>query len=771
MRASRLNLAKDLLSTLLLVVFVLAAVFGLIPSIQDHQAAVLRAQYIDEQRRLVSQAVVNAGERILRMERVLPALGLDPRKAQALILQALGSERFGLNGYGYFFIFDRDGTMLLHPVFPELEGRKLDSILSADGANMGKVFSAVLDQADSGFATYLWAAPGMLKAEPKTSFALRIRSLGWTIVSGFYDSDLEASLAAYTRIAGETQGRIQATALGLLGACLVVLIVLSRLAQSRIKGIEGRLRMQILNLEQYKLILDESSIVSRTDTCGVINYVNDKFTQVTGHSREAALGHKHNIERHPDTPLAVFRDLWETSTSGRVWDGVIKNLKADGTSYYKHATIVPLLDESGRIVEYLSSGQDVTAILEGRRALERAFLTDPLTGLGSRIRLLRDLEDCGDASVALLDIEGFSALNQAFGSSEGDLVLKQLASRLLDFGRAQGMSAYRIWADTFALLEPSEGRGDFGEKVTGLAVRLGSESFDMGGNKVPLIVHAGISIRGKDPFLYADLALKRAKASHRMVSVFGGAEAEAPGDSLGNLRILASLHEALERDRIYPVFQPILDVASGRIGKYECLMRIEDAEGGTIMPDAFIQISKKTNLYRRLTHSMLEKSIEAFRHLDHEFSINLTVEDLMTRETIDYLVEEAELKGVSGRLFAEIVETEELRDLPDALVSIDRLRQAGMGIAVDDFGSGYSNFEYLLKLKPDYIKIDRVIIQNLLADDRARDMLASIVGFAGKSGIRTIAEYVDSQALMDEVVRQGVGFVQGWFVGKASRTI
>jgi EAL domain-containing protein (putative c-di-GMP-specific phosphodiesterase class I) len=157
-----------------------------------------------------------------------------------------------------------------------------------------------------------------------------------------------------------------------------------------------------------------------------------------------------------------------------------------------------------------------------------------------------------------------------------------------------------------------------------------------------------------------------------------------------------------------------------------------------------------------------------FETSPYDFSVNFTIEDLVNEETIAYLVNESRYRQLSSRLIVEIVETEEMKDFERIVSILADLRKEGIRIAIDDFGSGYSSFEYILKLNPSFIKIDRVITQSILSDQRAYGIMKSVIEFARHSGIQTVAEYVDSAELRDTVVTLGVDYIQGWLVGNRS---
>ncbi len=731
----------------------------------------LKNSYIEEQKLIVRNEIDSLAKRLLNFKNILNNHGNSQSEWSKIVFSFLQNHRYGADNYGYFFIVDsKNNSILFHPLMKELEGKNLNSIPTPKGENFGILFDKLTFVSDSGYIEYYWFNKNG-SVHKKTTFVKRISELDWILCSGFYHSDFDRTFENYSVIRKKTLSDTRHDILVLVLIAGLLLAVISAFIYFRIRETEKSLARQIVEFEQYKLILDESSLVSRTDINGVIEYVNDKFCETSGFSRETLIGSKHSIERHPDTPLEVFRDLWNTISVGKEWKGLIKNKKSDGSFYFKQVTIVPLKDETGRITGYISSGHDITELIEKRRDFDNLFNTDPLTGLGNRIRLLKDLERAQVPTVVLIDIENFSSINQTFGTETGDEILQKTASAIFNFSTAHEISSYRVYADTFAVLcSDSRKHGEISVCIDFLAKSLNDITFDIADNEIALVTHIGAASYGSDSFICADIALKRAKKLNRQVHIFSSEEKELPEDVLENISILSGINYAIRNDKIYSFFQPIKNLSNGQIEKYECLIRMEDKSGKIVYPDSFVELSKKTNLYQKLTFLMIEKSISAFHETGYDFAINMTIEDILNSETVSYLLDEARSKDVANRMVVEIVETEELKDLNKVLSVLNEIKSEGIRIAVDDFGSGYSNFDYLIKINPAYVKIDQTIIQRVMTDERAKELLKSIVLFAKKSGIQTVAEYIDSQELEDEMRCIGIDYVQGWLIGKAEKS-
>ena len=197
-------------------------------------------------------------------------------------------------------------------------------------------------------------------------------------------------------------------------------------------------------LERYIDIVDENVITSKTDTKGLITFASEAFCRISGYKKEELLGKSHNIVRHPDTPKAVFADLWKTLKAGKSWQGEIKNLKKNGGFYWVRAVISPLADETGKTTGYVAVRQDVTLQKELEETLEqltemtRRSHTDALTGLSNRSRLnellLLEMDRTerygGNLCVVLMDVDHFKAINDTYGHLAGDGVLKALSNLL-----------------------------------------------------------------------------------------------------------------------------------------------------------------------------------------------------------------------------------------------------------------------------------------------------------------------------------------------------
>jgi len=196
--------------------------------------------------------------------------------------------------------------------------------------------------------------------------------------------------------------------------------------------------------------------------------------------------------------------------------------------------------------------------------------------------------------------------------------------------------------------------------------------------------------------------------------------------------------------------------------KYEALVRLEDEEK-LISPYFFLEISKKTKYYTSITKTMIKKTFEMFKDKNIEFSINLTIQDILNKQIKEFIVEMIQSYNIGDCVIFEIVESESIQNFQDVIGFINEVRRFGCKIAIDDFGTGYSNFEYLLKIKADYIKIDGSLIKNIDNDLDVQIVVSTIVDFAKKMGTKTVAEFVENKAIYEKIVELGVDYSQGYY--------
>jgi len=229
----------------------------------------------------------------------------------------------------------------------------------------------------------------------------------------------------------------------------------------------------------------------------------------------------------------------------------------------------------------------------------------------------------------------------------------------------------------------------------------------------------------------------------------------------------AILADAIEYDRIFPYYQPIIINETGEIDRYECLARIADRGGRIYTPEFFMNIAKKSRLYEKITRAIIRKTFEAFQNNTTEFSINMSVDDFLDPYTLQYIkFALSEFPTVRNRVSFEILETESVTDFEKFAAFIQDMKSVGCKIAIDDFGAGYSNFDVLLKLKLDFLKIDGTLIEKVDTDVNSRIIVENIVNFSRRMGNKNHRRVRTLKDIYDIVRSLGIDYSQGFFLGE-----
>ncbi len=387
---------------------------------------------------------------------------------------------------------------------------------------------------------------------------------------------------------------------------------------------------------------------------------------------------------------------------------------------------------------------------------------DSLTLLPNRKKLIEIIELCDAPALAILNVDSFKEINDFYGHKAGDAVLSQIGKKLSDIASEDGYEVFKLSADEYAVFKESSCKNEFSGYIENLIDKMDSETFSYDENEIAVSFSAGIAIGKSSLLAKADMALKEAKRSKKSFVVYEESLKVMEIYS-HNLTWSKKLRSAIKEDRIISYFQPIVDNKTLEVKKYECLARMIDGVGNSISPQYFLDISKKNRLYPKITKKMLDMAFEMFAGKRYEFSINLCVEDMLDHTTRSYIYSKLEDYAGRAKVSFEIVESERIEDYAEVKDFIGMVKKLGGKIAIDDFGSGYSNFEHILRLNVDYIKIDASMIKNIDNDKNSQIIVDTIVGFAKKLGIKTIAEYVHSEGVFNKVRELGVDMSQGFY--------
>lgn len=403
---------------------------------------------------------------------------------------------------------------------------------------------------------------------------------------------------------------------------------------------------------------------------------------------------------------------------------------------------------------------------EHKNELYQKLYFDEITQLPNRNKLFLDIEHKKDIMIALLNIDEFHYINDNCGEIFGDFILKKLSEELLN-NCEKYFEIYKLHADEYAIVFEDRSFEEIQKCIQNILLGVSKKVF----YNAEFSANLNLTIGLGSNLQKADMALKKAKKTQQPILNFDD-QIELKKYYSETLLWKNKLKNLLEEDRLIPFFQPIVDLDTHMVIKYEALCRLKDKDGAIISPDVFMNIAKTSRLYSQITKIMICKSFEIFSTKSFKVSINISIEDILNPETVLFIEKMIEQYQMQGKVEFEITESEKIYDFEKVNNFIHLLKSKyQVSFAIDDFGNGYSNFEYLLKLNIDSVKIDGSLIRNFLNDPKKISLLKYISKFSRELNIKTIAEFVETENMVNELKKYGITYGQGYYFAKPSECV
>ena len=439
---------------------------------------------------------------------------------------------------------------------------------------------------------------------------------------------------------------------------------------------------------------------------------------------------------------------------------------------------------------YRGTARDITKLKQDEKRMVILANQDHLTGLANRRRFLQDLsyeirriERQSQLGVLLLiDLDHLKLVNDTAGHAAGDQIIVQVAGLLKRASREQDFIA-RISGDEFAVAYSAMDEQQGMEKAQKLLERINALKPRYGGRILNITASIGLVTfpqQGKVPvelMAKADAAICAAKNSGRN-RVHRYDETDMMRERMDNQMVWKDrLLDAIERDTLLLVFQPIVGVTSTRVHHYEVLVRMRETDGSLIPPGKFIPAAEQFGLIQQVDKQVVSKAIRQLADLPIEmadvgFSINLSGLSVGRQDMYELIEREVREAGVEpSRITFEITETAACEQLNNAMEFIEKIRQLGCQVSLDDFGVGFSSFSYLKHLRADILKIDGSFIRDIHNNNADQLFVKALVDVARGMGMRTIAEFVENEQVYRRVSALGVDYVQGYYLGKPSQEL
>ncbi|MDA9392083.1 diguanylate cyclase [Bradyrhizobium sp. CCBAU 45394] len=428
---------------------------------------------------------------------------------------------------------------------------------------------------------------------------------------------------------------------------------------------------------------------------------------------------------------------------------------------------------------WVATFEDITEWLEAQAKISHMARHDALTGLPNRVLFHEQLEQglrrtgSGDQlAVLCLDLDHFKDINDSLGHPIGDALLKEVGRRLkATVGESDTVA--RLGGDEFAVVQIGRSEEAAARCLAGRLVEVISAPYEIDDHQIVIGVSIGISLSPQDGsnadelLKNADLALYRAKADGRGTYRFfeTGMDARAQARRLLEM----DLRAALQRDEFQPYYQPIRDVASGRVVVFEALLRWNHPQRGLIAPINFIPLAEETGLIVQLGEFVLRSACTdaATWPDDVDVAVNLSPVQFRNPNLIASVTAALTVSGLPARrLELEITESVLLQNSEATLTTLHELRAMGVRISLDDFGTGYSSLSYLRSFPFDKIKIDRSFVSELATREDSMAIIRAVTGLGRSLGIVTTAEGVENDAQLELLRREGCTQAQGYLFSK-----
>jgi len=390
-----------------------------------------------------------------------------------------------------------------------------------------------------------------------------------------------------------------------------------------------------------------------------------------------------------------------------------------------------------------------------------------LTSLPNFVKLEKDLSLNEKNSLVMISIDDFRTIKNFYGTKVGLEIIKIMAELIAEKTKDVG-TLYKLNEEVFAVVLNENTSKEFLERLIDTVRKY---DFKYDGSTIHVTISVGVVFDvSKNIIEKATTTLRDAINENISLKVYDHSFILEDEYSL-HIEWTKNIELALKENKFIPYFQPIKNAKTDVILKYETLARLE--KNGTIYtPDKFIEVSKKSKQYHEFTRAMIRNTFEYFADKPEiSFSMNFSIDDIQEKKTVDLLFEYLKKENIGERFILELLETEEFVDFTLVNDFIIELKKHNVKIAIDDFGSGYSNFSYIGNLNVDFLKIDRSLIENIHTNIDSFKVVRNINTFAHDMGLETIAEMVHCEEIEVLLKELGIDFLQGYHIGKPKDSI
>ncbi len=526
-----------------------------------------------------------------------------------------------------------------------------------------------------------------------------------------------------------------------------------------------------------------------TDANRVILRVNQAFTASTGYSVEEAVGKTPKMLQSGRHNAAFYRELWKTIQHSGGWQGEVWDKRKNGEVYPKWLTISAVKNNDGCITHFVGAHQDITERKQAEEKIEALAFFDQLTKLPNRTLLLDRLKQAKTASqrsgrysaLLFLDLDNFKTLNDTLGHDIGDMLLKQVANRLLQCVRA-GDTVARLGGDEFVLIlsSLSTSQTDAATATEIVAEKIRdtlNQNYQIDGvmhhstASIGATLFNGTQTSIDDLMKQSDLAMYRSKAAGRNTFCFFDPAMEVAVKERAALE--GDLRQALANQQFVLHYQAQIAGENRLIGA-EVLVRWQHPLRGMVSPADFIPLAEETRLILPLGHWVLDTACAQLAiwasqpgMADLTLAVNVSVHQFRQADFVAQVLTVLKTTGANPqRLKLELTESLLVDNVEEIIEKMYALKAKGVGFSLDDFGTGYSSLSYLKRLPLDQLKIDQSFVRDVLIDPNDAVIAKTIVALAQSLGLGVIAEGVETEPQRNFLASAGCHAYQGYFFSR-----
>ena len=553
-----------------------------------------------------------------------------------------------------------------------------------------------------------------------------------------------------------------------------------RVRQAIIRDISERVAMERERRIAAEALASIAEGVIIADSQRRVISVNDAHEQLTGFDAHALRDKPFDATRRLPDGRRLPQAIWDDIAAGHNWLGEVQNTRHDGSCYPEQLSISAIRDAEHQVLYYVAVFTNISAIKQQQQRLEHLARHDPLTGLVNRAEFERH---CTEAiaiaererlatAVLFIDLDAFKIVNDSYSHAIGDQLLVKVAERIRR-QLSDGDVAGRIGGDEFTVLIHHMGLREDARAMAERLLAVLSEPLVVDDYEIVLSASIGIAgypLDGLDAATLvanADAAMYAAKTEERNTLRFYTPMMHA--NTSRRLQLASELRQALVREEFRLVYQPSVELRTGRIVAVEALVRWQHPERGEVMPGEFVPVAESLGLIRRIDEWVMQTACAQIQAWDLagmppvRVAVNVSARGFGHPAFVEGVSRALQGRQVPpGRLMLEITESAMLRMGDDTERTMRALHALGMEVAIDDFGTGYSSMAYLKLPAVAYLKIDRSFVSGLPESGNDAAIIEAMLAMSRSLGLKTIAEGIETEAQHEFLLQAGCNEGQGY---------